>query len=119
MAVALRFLHERHEQTKQDLKGLEETVVSKTRSVRPRPVPLDSRPSPVPLHPFVFQARELQTLHNLRKLFVQDLTSRVKKVRHLILVFLNTHADVLAWHYGTKTSSFCSAVFSTEFRNGT
>ncbi|XP_031659877.1 kinesin heavy chain-like isoform X5 [Oncorhynchus kisutch] len=46
----LSFLHERHEQTKQDLKGLEETV-----------------------------ARELQTLHNLRKLFVQDLTSRVKK----------------------------------------
>lgn len=32
-------------------------------------------------HLFVFQARELQTLHNLRKLFVQDLTSRVKKVR--------------------------------------
>uniref|UniRef100_A0A4W5NP85 Kinesin-like protein n=1 Tax=Hucho hucho TaxID=62062 RepID=A0A4W5NP85_9TELE len=46
----LLFLHERHEQTKQDLKGLEDTV-----------------------------ARELQTLHNLRKLFVQDLTSRVKK----------------------------------------
>ncbi|XP_055788291.1 kinesin heavy chain-like isoform X2 [Salvelinus fontinalis] len=46
----LSFLHARHEQTKQDLKGLEETV-----------------------------ARELQTLHNLRKLFVQDLTSRVKK----------------------------------------
>uniref|UniRef100_A0A8C6NES9 Kinesin-like protein n=1 Tax=Melopsittacus undulatus TaxID=13146 RepID=A0A8C6NES9_MELUD len=28
---------------------------------------------------FWFQARELQTLHNLRKLFVQDLTTRVKK----------------------------------------
>uniref|UniRef100_A0A8C3R7Y7 Kinesin-like protein n=1 Tax=Cyanoderma ruficeps TaxID=181631 RepID=A0A8C3R7Y7_9PASS len=28
---------------------------------------------------FLFQARELQTLHNLRKLFVQDLTTRVKK----------------------------------------
>lgn len=28
VAVSRRFLHERHEQTKQDLKGLEETVVS-------------------------------------------------------------------------------------------
>uniref|UniRef100_A0A8C5A1D5 Kinesin-like protein n=1 Tax=Gadus morhua TaxID=8049 RepID=A0A8C5A1D5_GADMO len=50
LTESVLFLHERHEQTKQDLKGLEETV-----------------------------ARELQTLHNLRKLFVQDLTSRVKR----------------------------------------
>lgn len=30
---------------------------------------------------FTFKAKELQTLHNLRKLFVQDLATRVKKVR--------------------------------------
>lgn len=29
------------------------------------------------------QAKELQTLHNLRKLFVQDLATRVKKVQQI------------------------------------
>lgn len=29
------------------------------------------------------KARELHTLHNLRKLFVQDLSTRVRKVRRL------------------------------------
>lgn len=108
-AVSVRFLHERHEQTKQDLKGLEETVVSKIYTIfqlllltlkyyllllmsslfsfcftlfHITFVSLYAELfSSLPLLFSVLQARELQTLHNLRKLFVQDLTSRVKKVR--------------------------------------
>ncbi|XP_047468067.1 kinesin-1 heavy chain-like isoform X1 [Mugil cephalus] len=50
----LTAMQDRQELARQDLKGLEETV-----------------------------ARELQTLHNLRRLFVQDLSTRVKKNAHM------------------------------------
>lgn len=35
----------------------------------------------------LLKAKELQTLHNLRKLFVQDLATRVKKVKWQDSVF--------------------------------
>lgn len=47
---------------------------------------------------FLFsQAKELQTLHNLRKLFVQDLTTRVKKVHDLSLGCV--HVSPFLWQH--------------------
>lgn len=77
-----RYLNERHEQAKQDMKRLEETVVSnsptahKPKKVNNAIVTLTLTPFPNP----TTKACELQSLHNLRKLFVQDLTTRVKRV---------------------------------------
>ncbi|KAG7259545.1 hypothetical protein CRUP_005540, partial [Coryphaenoides rupestris] len=119
----LTFLQERHEQSKQDLKGLEETVpvgmsgeleeefpaapvlyISRIKheakirsltkymqeveqkkrrleegydSLSEELAVLQARDPPYP-H-WQNRGRELQTLHNLRKLFVQDLTTRVKR----------------------------------------
>lgn len=42
---------------------------------------------------FLLQAKELQTLHNLRKLFVQDLATRVKKVNHVL-----TYQLLIVWY---------------------
>lgn len=78
---------DRRDQAKQDLKGLEETVVSYT----PRRGSLElprtqlqhlssERAQKLLLFCSSSQGRELQTLHSLRRLFVQDLVTRVKKV---------------------------------------
>uniref|UniRef100_A0A3Q3LBN0 Kinesin-like protein n=1 Tax=Labrus bergylta TaxID=56723 RepID=A0A3Q3LBN0_9LABR len=60
----LILLNDQREQANEDLKGLQDTV-----------------------------AKELQTLHNLRKLFVQDLTTRVKKVQAPSLLWLGNVAQ--------------------------
>lgn len=49
-----------------------------------------------------FQARELQTLHNLRKLFVQDVTTRVKKVS-VTLAWALPGPHLVLWFSGSSS----------------
>ena len=93
-------LNDRREQAKQDLKGLEETV-----------------------------AKELQTLHNLRKLFVQDLQARVKKsaageeieeqggslAQKQKISFLENNLDQLTKVH--KSFSFCRNTVGAQIQN--
>ncbi|XP_056101006.1 kinesin-1 heavy chain isoform X2 [Rhinichthys klamathensis goyatoka] len=82
----LTMMQDRREQAKQDLKGLEETVVSaiphlSTKGRQQMTVVFTSCSVYIQILNifYLFKAKELQTLHNLRKLFVQDLATRVKK----------------------------------------
>lgn len=79
-------MQDRREQARQDLKGLEETVVSSSAAaVYCQLCCALAASDSVFCRLFIFflsfKAKELQTLHNLRKLFVQDLATRVKKVK--------------------------------------
>ncbi|XP_073702582.1 kinesin-1 heavy chain isoform X1 [Garra rufa] len=81
----LTMMQDRREQARQDLKGLEETVVSAIPHLNTRAVLFTSCIVCIQMLLFfqLFKAKELQTLHNLRKLFVQDLATRVKKSAEL------------------------------------
>lgn len=76
-------MQDRREQARQDLKGLEETVVSLSAATVYSQLSSTLAVSYSDSFIFflTFKAKELQTLHNLRKLFVQDLATRVKKVK--------------------------------------
>lgn len=81
-------MQDRREQARQDLKGLEETVVSYFFSLMWEfQVIYEGGVCSVYFFHYSLQAKELQTLHNLRKLFVQDLATRVKKVKTELLFF--------------------------------